>query len=245
MMNSIRGLSDSDLIAGLKSSVLEERRQTALVLEYLRETERRRLFAEYGFSSLWEFCTKELGYTEASASRRIASMRLQRELPELKEDLIQGRQSLMSLAQAQKFFKIEEKHQSVKMTAEQKREVLEKLEGKSTRDCEKELLKLSSAPIEISRPETERPIDEIHTELKLVLDGQVLAKLKRIQELRSHAQPGSSYSELLNYMADEILKRIDPLKKAKRSMEARSRAKSTSYPEEPPALEVARPDVRR
>jgi hypothetical protein len=213
----IRELSDSDLIQGLKSSVSDERKQTALVLEFLRETDRRRLFAEFGCSSLWEFCTRELGYSEGSASRRIASMRLLRELPELKEDLLDGKQTLSSLAQAQRFFKVEEKHQSVKLTPAEKCKVLERLEGKSSRECEKELLRLSSSPLEIARPERTRLVDETHTELKLVLEERTLTKLKRIQALRSHAQPHPSYAELLDYMADEVLKRIDPAEKAKRA----------------------------
>jgi hypothetical protein len=41
-------LSDSQLIQELKTSVLEERKKTALVLEYLHEVDRRRLYADSG-----------------------------------------------------------------------------------------------------------------------------------------------------------------------------------------------------
>jgi hypothetical protein len=140
--DQIRALSDSALLIGLKHSVLEERKHMADVLEYLREVDRRRLYADSGHASLWGFCTRELGYSAGSASRRISSMRLLRELPELKEDLLSGKQNLSSLAQAQNFFRLEEKHQAEKLTPEQKQEVLEKLEGKSSRECEQELLKL-------------------------------------------------------------------------------------------------------
>jgi HNH endonuclease len=127
------------------------------------------------------------------------------------------KQTLSSLAQAQRFFKVEEKHQSVKLTPAEKCKVLERLEGKSSRECEKELLRLSSSPLEIARPERARLVDETHTELKLVLEERTLVKLKRIQALRSHAQPHPNYAELLDYMADEVLKRIDPVEKAKRA----------------------------
>lgn len=223
-MISIRSLSDSELILKLKHSVAEERKLTALVLDFLREVDRRKLYAEFGCSSLWDFCIRELGYSEASASRRIASMRLIRELPELKEDLVSGKQTLSNLAAAQKFFRIEKEHRELSL--EEKRQVLEKIENKTSRECERELLKISSAPIEISRPEKIRALDEEHSELKLVLDQELLSKLKRLQELRSHANPKMSYTELLNYLADEALKRIDPEKKSK------------SAPTPPPAPEV-------
>ena len=73
-MGLMSGLSDSDLLKELKISVSKERALTTEVLEFLREVDRRRLYAESGYSSLWEFCVKELGYTEGSASRRISSM---------------------------------------------------------------------------------------------------------------------------------------------------------------------------
>jgi len=149
-------------------------------------------------------------------------MRLVREIPELREDLVSGRQTLSNLAAAQKFFRIEKEHRV--LSVEDKREVLEKLEGKSSRECEKELLKISSAPIEIVRPEKTRVIDEEHTELKLVLDKELLSKFKRLRELRSHANPQMTYAELLNYLADEALKRLEP-----------------KLPKQPPTPEVEKP----
>ena len=125
-------------------------------------------------------------------------MRLLRELPELREDLLEGKQNLTSLSQAQSFFNIEEKTQEKKLTSEEKKEVLDQLGDKSTRDCEKALLKLSSAPIQISHPEKKRSIDETHTELKLVLDASLLEKLTRIQALRSHANPSMTYANSLS-----------------------------------------------
>jgi hypothetical protein len=214
-MNSIAKLSDSDLITTLKTMVLEEREKTMLVLELLKEVDKRRLYADSGYSSLFDYCVSELGYPASSAYRRITSMRLLREIPELKEDILNGRQNLSSLSQAQKFFKTEEKHSGEKLSAEEKSEVLEKLEGMSSRECERELLRMSSVPVEITNPEKERVLNDELTELKLVLDAELLEKLRRIQALRSHADPSLSYVELLKFMADDVLKRLDPIEKAK------------------------------
>jgi hypothetical protein len=243
----LKSLSDSQLMSELKNSVLEERQKTALVLEYLREVERRRLYADSGYSSLWEFCIHELDYSEASASRRIGAMRLLREIPELKEDLLSGKQNLSSLSKARNFFQLEEKHQGEKLSIAEKKEVLQELENKSSRECERTLLELSSVPIEISNPQRERPIGATHTELRLVLRDEVYFKLKRIQALRSHANPSMSYENLLDYMADEILKKIDPLEKAK-SQKVTAIAPSTPDPSrvkpDPSRIkEVQNPDV--
>ena len=212
---SARSLSDDQLIERLRGHVLEERRVVTSILEYLREVDRRRLYAEAGYPSLWDFCIRELGYSEGAASRRINSMRLLRDLPELKKDIEEGKHNLSSLAQAQKFFRTEEKHHSKKMSSDQKMEVLHKLENKTSLECEKELIQLSSVPLQISRPQTERLLDEKHVELKLVINQKLLLKLKRVQALRSHASPSMNYADLLEFMADEILKRFDPAEKAK------------------------------
>jgi hypothetical protein len=251
--NQIRALSDSELLVRVKDSVTEERKHTAMVLEYLREIDRRRLYADSGYPSLWEFCTKELGYSEASASRRISSMRLLRDLPELKADLLSGKQNLSSLAQAQRFFRIEEKHREARLSFAQKQYVLDQLAGKSTRECEKELLKLSSAPLEIMKPEQERCLDETHTELRLVLDSDLLNKLKRIQALRSHAQSSMSYADLLEFMANEVLKRLDPLEKEKEKERESGKGKvlkteslrDSELESQPPAPEVKSKVKRR
>jgi hypothetical protein len=223
-LTNLRMLSDTDLITSLKKEVLEERKKMMSVLEHLREVDRRKLYAEHECDSLWAFCIKELKYSNGSAGRRVRAMRLIREIPTLKEDLLEGKQNLTSLSQAQSFFQIEEKAQEKRMTTEQKKEVLEKIEDKPTRDCEKELLKLSSAPIQISHPEKKREIDETYTELKLVLNAAAMRKLARIKALRSHANPSMNYAELFEYMADEVLKKIDPMEKTSKPSSAQNEA---------------------
>jgi hypothetical protein len=221
---NLRNFSDVELLASLKKEVQEERQKMTSVLEHLREVDRRKLYAESKYSSLWEFCVKELKYSSGSAGRRVRAMRLLRELPALKEDLLDGKQNLTSLSQAQSFFRLEEKTQEKRLTSEEKKEVLEKIEDKSTRDCEMELLKLSSVPVQISHPEKKRTIDETHTELKLVLNAAAMEKLARIQALRSHANPSMNYAELFEYMADEVLKKIDPMEKISKRGSAQNEA---------------------
>jgi hypothetical protein len=86
---------------------------------------------------------------------------------------------------------------------------------------------MSSAPLEISHPERERIINDEFTEWKLVLSSELLEKLNRVQALRSHAQPSMSRVDLLEYMADEVLKRLDPLEKDKEK-ERRKKAKAAN-----------------
>ena len=104
-------LSNSCLVETLKGLVGEERKILAQILEYLREVERRKIFLEIGYPSLFEFCIRELGYSEGSAQRRISAMRLIRAIPEIKPKIVSGELSLSVVSQAQTFFRSQEKEQ--------------------------------------------------------------------------------------------------------------------------------------
>lgn len=102
-------LSSDALLSQTKSLIQEERKITTEILWHLREIDRRRLYLEMGFGSLYEFATKHLGYSEGSAHRRITASRLLRDLPEIETSLQSGKVTLTTLSLAQSFFKAEER----------------------------------------------------------------------------------------------------------------------------------------
>ena len=108
-----RNYSDHELITKLKQEVAREREALVLVLEYLAEVEQRRLYNKYGYSTLWEFVVKELGYDSGSAQRRINAMRVSRDIPEVKQALQTARLSLSTVAMVEQFTK-NEKNRDVK-----------------------------------------------------------------------------------------------------------------------------------
>ena len=97
---------DNDsLLKDLKAHVFEERKILNLILHHLKEVEARKLHLEMGYPNLYAFCTKELGYSEASSHRRISAMRLMREIPEVEEKIRDGALNLSVISQAQSFFR--------------------------------------------------------------------------------------------------------------------------------------------
>src|SRR5437879_6503065 len=85
LMFDLKSLSNEDLIIQTKLKAQQERELTLEVLHFLREIERRRLFAQRGYSSLHAFCVEELKYSDPAAQRRIQAMRLLRDLPKTEE----------------------------------------------------------------------------------------------------------------------------------------------------------------
>lgn len=164
---NLRNVSDKALLESTSNLAKNERELTLKVLHHLREVERRSLFATLSYSSLFEYAVVELKYSASAAQRRISSMRLLKVLPEIEQKVQSGSLSLSTLSQAQSFFRQE------KTNATQKRSILSSLENKSAREVEKELLLRSSEPTRFIK-ERLRPISTTHTEVKFLLEEELL-----------------------------------------------------------------------
>jgi hypothetical protein len=92
--NSLSMLSDSQLIKRLDALVQKERETTLEVIRHRFEMDRRNLYLCIGYSSLFEFCTRNLGYSESAASRRIKAARCIRNFPEIFDMLIKNELNL-------------------------------------------------------------------------------------------------------------------------------------------------------
>ena len=104
-IGDIKKLRDQELLKVTADLVQRERHVLTLVLHHLREVERRRLFSDLGHPSLFEYCVRELKYSEGQAGRRIQAMRLLKELPEIEPMIRSGSLSLTNLSQAQSYFR--------------------------------------------------------------------------------------------------------------------------------------------
>jgi len=196
LVHSISQLSNQELNQKIQGLVREERKITVEVLRFLREVEKRMLFAELGYSSLFAYTTGELGYSEAAASRRIEAMRAMREVAELEPKIESGELSLSVVAQARVAIRNHERETKTKITIERKREVLLSMPGLSKREAEKRLaheLPMAAAngtvrvTLELT-PEDLAVMDELRrfggvvqntTELFMSLARAALAKKKR------------------------------------------------------------------
>ncbi len=213
--------SDIDLEISLKQSVADETHHKIIVLHKLAEVERRRLYSK-DHPSLFEYSVRVLKYSASSAQRRIDTMRAMKLIPEIEQKIISGNLNLSSISQAQSFFRQEAKIGKSYSVLE-KKEVLEKLENKSTRECIKELITISpqSVPQERRR---ELTIDK--TELKVVLNKDLISKLDKIKALMSHKNPSMTDQELIEAMAEIVIQKIDPVEKIKRTEIRKTKAKN-------------------
>ena len=126
MAEGIKKLGDQALLLQTKLLAQKERSLHIQVLRHLREIEARRLYFSEGFSSLFDYAVRELGYSAGAACRRIKAMRLCRELPEAEGRLKSGSLSLCAASQLQSFFEREKKRAAPLSKARPKEEDKEK-----------------------------------------------------------------------------------------------------------------------
>jgi len=189
------------LLSQIKSFVQTERDLIVKILNHLREIEYRRLYSDLGYSSLFDYAVKELRYSEGQASRRIQAMRLIKDLPEIETKIASGELSLTNAQQAQSLFREMKSADPMRQVIkEEKLAILAKIENKSVREAEKELVKLR--PATSTPKERERIVTETMSELRIPMSDKLKAKL---EEFRSHLGPKGAtmgYADLLEEMAD-------------------------------------------
>ncbi len=207
-------LTDKNLLGALKNLVGEERKIITLVLLHLREVENRRLFATLGFSSLYDYCRSELGYSEASAQRRISAMRLLKEVPEVEKKINSGALTLNVISQAQSFFREKAKIDEPLKTHE-KIEILHKFENKSVREVEREIFAMSPERI-LHNKEKIRAIGLDQSEIKFIANSNLLKKLGKLKALLAHKSTNLNMAELIETMADISLSKLDPEKQTQK-----------------------------
>lgn len=227
MKTDFRTLPKEELLSQTRNLVDQEREVTLKLIEALREIERRMLYADLGYASLFEFCIKHLSLSEGSAQRRIAAMRLVRDLPEVKRSLETGSLSLTNAAKLHSVFQAKKK-QRQELKAPAKIEVLNQVMGLTQRECESKLYELLPEAVKATRQERERVISQDAVELKLVVSGELHRKLLRLKELLSHTVPDGSYVKILERLTDQEIEKLESRKGLRKRKGALSRSISES-----------------
>ena len=205
---SIASLTDSCLLEKSLGLVAEEKRITLDLIDHLREIERRMLYAELGYSSLFDFCLRYLGLSEGSTHRRISSMRLIRDVPSVRASVASGRITLSTATTLNSFFQAE-KRRGKRMTSTDKEGVIQQVAGLSKRECDAKLFEIS--PLSLPR-EKERVISATETEIRFIADQELMQMLGELKGLLAHRLTSGANGEIIKCALAEL---IAGLKKAK------------------------------
>ena len=115
--STVGALSDRELLRETSNLVRHERHLQGAIIDHLAEIEARGLYLERGFSSLFDYAVRELGYSDAAAARRIGAMRLCADQPDAREGLRDGSLTLSAAAELQWAFARQRRRGSISGTA--------------------------------------------------------------------------------------------------------------------------------
>lgn len=207
-MIHLKNTSSADLILRFGQLVQTERKITQDVLEYIVEIDRRKLYLEKAYPSLFEFLVKGFGYSPSSAMRRIESARLLREIPEIAEKIQTGSLNLSQLAKVQQTLRMVQKTEGAKIEASQKIEILKKIENTTHANTELILAQEFNLPTLIFDKEKINR-DESVT-LTITLTKAQMEILEKAQKLISHILPDKKWPEVFTHLASKEIERRTP-----------------------------------
>jgi len=101
---ALAGLSDDQLLAQTGTLAQLDRQLQVFVIDHLLEIEARALYLRRGFSSLFDYVKRGLGYSDGAAYRRIGAMKLCAQVAGTRERLRDGSLTLDAAAQLQSAF---------------------------------------------------------------------------------------------------------------------------------------------
>jgi 5-methylcytosine-specific restriction endonuclease McrA len=262
-MNSkakLNTLSDKELVENLKAVCRKESAATAELLLNLIEVDKRKIYLELGYSSLFSYLTEKLSFSEPAAQRRISSARLIAEFPEAYELLLKKEVTLTTLSMTGRI-----------ISENNKDEILENIKCKSKREVEVMLagyrpvpekretvkpvvvrkeasskkmcpplfnLKQNSvntvpSPEKVKeKNETKEPlVEEQRYEFKFSVSKHVFHKYQEVQALLSGKYPkGAKVEEFFDEMLECYLDKKSPVRKARRREKRMEERKTARSP---------------
>ena len=234
---SLSVVSNEDLWMKTYSARNREREALDELLELLLEVDRRGLHLERGFSSMFAFLEKGLGYDTGSAYRRWMALRAIRETPSVREQLREGTVTLSAVAMTESHLGQVRKLKGI--STSERHELFEMIQLKTKQEVEillaarRQMLGLAPE----RRADQIRRLDAARTELSFEVGSELMEKLSRLRELFFHRNPGAKLEDLFLFALRTTLKSHDPQERS-----ARRRARETSAGA-PRSVSVSRPSV--
>tara|TARA_Y100000590_G_scaffold283855_2_gene319393 strand:+ start:79392 stop:80237 length:846 start_codon:yes stop_codon:yes gene_type:complete len=200
-------ISDKDLLTKVSFLVKIERRAHFHLLEHLQEVQRRRLYADLGYSSMFKYLTRELKYSEGAAVRRVNTLRLSNKVPAVKKLIQSGELSLEVASKAQNF--------SQNLSPTKTKQILQKLKFKSN-DEAKRILNDFTQGDTAAMPlrDIKKPISNSQTRVHLTLENKTLNLLEKFKAIKKF-NSDEALLFLLNLGFEEIDSKIQITKNSK------------------------------
>lgn len=204
------------IISNLERLVKSERKIMHEVLVHIVEVEKRRLFLELGYSSIYKFLTQHLGYSEDAAYDRMAGARMLSKAPEIVTKLEEGSLNLTQLVKLNQCLQ-QEKKMGQPVTAKKTQELITQIENKTNFETEKILaVALQQAPATYQKI---KPQADDSVRVELTFTAEEFATLKQAQSLLSHIVTDNDLAKAIVHLATNLVQKFHGKNKVDRRKE--------------------------
>lgn len=201
---NLNHLKNRELHEKLKLLLSEENRLTHDVLMHIMEVDRRKLFLEMAYPNLFDYLTKGIGFTAASAQRRIDAARLMRQIPEVADKISMGSLNLVQIGRFQKAIRYIGKKRSLKVSLDDKKRLLDKIQNKTLKETDLLIAKNFDLPVFYKEKKTLQSDESIR--LELTFSKEEMERLDEAKAILSHALSEGNFKDMILHMADRVIK---------------------------------------
>ncbi|MBK7962045.1 MAG: DUF222 domain-containing protein [Bdellovibrionales bacterium] len=201
---SLFELTNEELHHQLLNRAADERRLTHQILQLIAEVDLRKLYLPMAQASLFDYLVTLIGYTPASAQRRIDAARMMQQVPEVGSKIENGSLKLSQVSQVQKVLRLVRKTDNIQLLSNEKKDLLAKLENKTGVESELILAQEFKLPPQTQfRQKIQR--DE-SVRIELTLSKEQMEVVERAKALLSHALPGATLAEVIVDLAERYVR---------------------------------------
>lgn len=207
----LRPLTDDVLLARLEVLVAQERENISEIVDHLREVDSRQIVLDRGFSTLWDYCTRKLGYSEAAAALRIRAARAAATAPRVIDDLRSGAITLDAVMRLYPHLTNENASMLIEKTSgASKKEVMQFVAQLAPGPApERDVIRPLPPPERIQeQPEIIPPPERVR--IAFTADDELALMLERLKRARRHKYPGGRLEDLIKEAVAAWLAEVDP-----------------------------------
>ena len=214
-MENLEALTNSEIDARMGRLAKSERKITHLVLLHIAEVQRRKMYLDYGLTSIFQYLTKRHGYCESSAYLRMDAAKVLERNPQLQSRIEDGSVKLSQLAKVQKCVR-----QQMRQTSEEsaspstekcdvfgKEEanniveaaLLDRLENQTSFETDKILATEFQMPLQNYQKII--PQSDGSVQLVLHVSADEFAEIQKAQSHCSHSVPSNDLGKLFSFLS--------------------------------------------
>jgi len=187
----------------LISLTRNERKLTHEILNHIILFQKVGGYLKLGYSSMHQYLTRALGYSNDMSYRRLKAAQLMEDVPEVEDKLKSGELNLTQASLIQKSVETAQKEKGTKVSKETKAKIIQSIEKMN--NFETKSILASELEITPKLDDKVSPQSNNTVRVELNLTQEQYKKLKLVQSLLSHKIPDQNLASVIELLLDQNL----------------------------------------